>query len=89
MTKFHGLTSEEAVPQTAPLMNIHRNWRRELGTSWRDIEDAGFVVRAIRLRSSAACPPGRSSDVEGQAERKSALKATRWANFRTLCSGIL
>ena len=89
MIKFLGLSSKEAVPQTAPLMDIPRNWRCELGTSWRDIEDAGSVVRAIQLRSSAVSSQRRSGDVGGLAEGESAPKGTRWANFRTLCFSIL
>jgi hypothetical protein len=89
MIKFLGLSSKEAVTQTAPLMDIHRNWRCELGTSWRDIEDAGSVVRAIPLRSSAVSSQRRSEDAGTRAQGESALKVTRWANFRILCSSIL
>jgi hypothetical protein len=89
MIKFLGLSSKEAVPQPAPLMDISRNWRCELGTSWRDIEDAGSVVQAIRLRSSAVSSQRGSSHVEDMAEGESAPKVTRWANFRTRCFSIL
>ena len=89
MIRFLGLSPKEAVPHTAPPMSAPYNWRCELGTSWRDIEDAGSVVKAIRLRSSAVSPHGRSGDAGGRGEGQNTPKMTRWTNFRSLCFSIL
>lgn len=89
MINFLSVLSKDAVTPAAPSVDIPRNWRCELGTFWQDIEEAGSVVRAIRLRGSAASALDQTGDVEGLTGGESTTKVGRWAHFRTLCSSML
>ena len=56
---FFSIFSKAAEPGTAASgtavpVDHPRNWRCELGIFWRDIEEAGSVLKAQRLHRSAA-----------------------------------
>jgi hypothetical protein len=81
MINFHSAFSKDAASSA----DTPRNWRSELGTFWRDIEEAGSVAKAIRLRGPAK--PARNGDGEFSefASREGLVKTSRWAHFRMLC----
>jgi len=87
MINFQTIVSRDVVSPAAPSMDIPRNWRSELGTFWRDIEEAGSVAKAIRLRSSSAVVQRECVPLQGGDEIS--IKASCWAHFRTVCFGIL
>jgi hypothetical protein len=89
MIRFMSVLSKEAATPIAPPMDASRNWRCELGTFWQDIEEAGSVVRAIRLRNPAASAWDRNGDIKGMAAGKDAGKTSPWANLRILYFSIL
>ena len=89
MTKHQNAVPKDMASPPASSMGIPRNWRSELGIFWRDIEEAGSVTRAIRLRSPAAPVPLDSGAVERLSRHEGSLRADRWALFRTLGFSIL
>jgi hypothetical protein len=89
MMDFHNVFSRNVPPPPAASMDIPRNWRSELGTFWKDIEEAGSVTKAIRLRTPAAAMRTNIDAVEGPGESAGSSKADRWGLFRTLCFSIL
>ncbi len=89
MMKVHSAFSKDATSIPAASVDLPRNWRSELGTSWRDIEEAGSLARAIRLRSPAVYVKSKDSGAEIPNGGDSSVRASRWAYFRTICSGML
>jgi len=81
MTYFFNVFSKDAL--SPPAHSNPQNWRCELGTFWKDIEEAGSIVRAIRLRRQASPLQGQEDDSRQLSERGSAT-TYRWMNFRTL-----
>ena len=88
MTDPHSIVAKGAASPPAPSMNIPRNWRSELGTFWRDIEEAGSLAKAIRLRSSTKSVRNNDGAISRFAGEEGPIKTSRWAHFRTLCTGI-
>jgi hypothetical protein len=89
MISFFSLLSKEAAAPSAPPMDATRNWRCELGTFWQDIEDAGSIVRAIRLRNPEPSARDRNDDVKAMAACEDAKTANPWTHLRTLYISIL
>ena len=87
MVDHRSAFSRDVAP--ADLTDAPRNWRSELGVSWKDIEEAGSVVRAIRLRSPAAPVETDNGAAGGPDGSEGSVKANRWALFRTLRFSIL
>jgi hypothetical protein len=87
MVDHHSAFSRDAAP--ADLTDAPRNWRSEIGVFWKDIEEAGSVVRAIRLRGPAAPEQTESGGTEGPGGSEGSVKANRWALFRTLRLSML
>jgi hypothetical protein len=89
MINFHSVFSKDAASPAAPPEDNSRNWRSELGTFWRDIEEAGSVAKAIRLRSPAESERNEKGGTSGPPDGEDAVRTSRWAHLRTLCAGIL
>jgi hypothetical protein len=89
MISFFSLLSKEAAAPSAPPMDVPRNWRCELGTFWQDIEDAGSIVRAIRLRNPEPSARDRNDAVKAGAAGEDAKTASPWAHLRTMCFSVL
>jgi hypothetical protein len=89
MISFFSLLSKEAAAPAAPPMDATRNWRCELGTFWQDIEDAGSIVKAIRLRNPEPSARDRSDGVKVMAAGEDAKTANPWADLRTMYISML
>lgn len=87
MVDHHSAFSRDVAQ--ADVTDTSRNWRSELGVFWKDIEEAGFVVRAIRLRGPAAPVETDSSAAGGPGGSEGSVKANRWTLIRTLRFSIL
>ena len=87
MVDHHSAFATDVAP--ADLTDTSRNWRSELGVFWKDIEEAGSVGRAIRLRGPAAPVQTESGAAERPGGSEGSVKANRWTLFRTLRFSML
>jgi hypothetical protein len=89
MMDFQNVFPRKVASSSADPIGVPRNWRSELGIFWKDIEEAGSVARALRLRSPTAPVQMRSGAIERLGGGEASLKAGRWDLFRTLRVSIL